>query len=108
MVTLDYAINPLLFGNGVVSFNTNHGLLFGALLPEDFFEKCVPRSCVIAREETNFIKYVCRDLQILLKMPFNHFLSHLLCDPRLKETIQTFFLYAPRVYDKKRSDLSCV
>lgn len=54
------------------------------------------------REETHFIKYLSRDLQILLKMPFNHFLSHLLCDTHLKETIQTFFLYAPRVYDKQR------
>ena len=39
VVSLDYRISPLLFGNGVVSFNRDHGLLFGAVLPGDFFEK---------------------------------------------------------------------
>lgn len=102
VVTLDHAINPLLFGNGVVSYNTTHGLLFGAVLPEDFFVQYECQELITNREETHFIKYLSRDLQILLKMPFNHFLSHLLCDNHLKETIQTFFLFAPRVYDKKR------
>lgn len=46
-VNLNYAISPLLFGNGVVSMNQNCGVLFGAFLPEDFFEE----------NETVFLKY---------------------------------------------------
>ena len=102
VVNLEYSISPLLFGNGVVSFNRSHGLLFGAMVPEDFFSELASLGCVTSRTETNFIKYLSRDLQILLKMPFNHFISHVLCDENLQKTLQTFFLYAPRVYDSKR------
>ena len=92
-VSLDYAISPLLFGNGVVSVNQSCGVLFGAFLPEDFFEE----------NETVFVKYMNRDLHLLLRMPFNHFLSHILYDENMKKALSTFFLYAPRVYDPKRT-----
>lgn len=91
-VSLEFSISPLLFGNGVVSFNQQHGVLFGAIVPEDFF----------LTEETNFVKYLNRDLHLLLRMPFNHFLSHILYDDNLMKTLSTFFLYAPRVYDTPR------
>ena len=91
-VNLEFSISPLLFGNGVVSFNQQHGVLFGAVVPEDFF----------LSEETKFVKYLNRDLQLLLRMPFNHFLSHILYDENLKKTLSTFFLYAPRVFESPR------
>ena len=91
-VNLNYAISPLLFGNGVVSMNQSCGVLFGAVLPEDFFEE----------NETVFLKYMNRDLHLLLRMPFNHFMSHILFDDNMKKALSTFFLYAPRVYDPKR------
>lgn len=86
-----------------MSFNRNHGLLFGAMVPEDFFSESTRFIRVTSRTETNFIKYLSRDLQVLLKMPFNHFISHVLCDENFQKTIQTFFLYAPRIYDPKRT-----
>lgn len=86
-----------------MSFNRNHGLLFGAMVPEDFFSESTRFIRVTSRTETNFIKYLSRDLQVLLKMPFNHFISHVLCDENFQKTIQTFFLYAPRMYDPKRT-----
>lgn len=54
------------------------------------------------RKETDFIKYLSRDLQILLKMPFNHFMSHIIYDDNLKRTLSSFFQYSPRVYDDNR------
>ena len=91
-MSLDFSISPLLFGNGVVSYNYNHGVYFGALLPEDFYRT----------EETDFLKYLKRDLNLLLKMPFNHFVSHVIMDENLKKTLFSFMLYAPRVYDDHR------
>ena len=67
-------------------------MYFGALLPEDFYRT----------EETDFLKYLKRDLNLLLKMPFNHFVSHVIMDENLKKTLFSFMLYAPRVYDEKR------
>ena len=37
VVSLNYTVSPTLFGNGVVSFNRSHGLLFSAMVPEDFY-----------------------------------------------------------------------
>ena len=91
-VNLNFAISPILFGNGVVSFNHNHGVYFGAILPEDFF----------ATKETEFLKYLKRDLNLLLRMPFNHFVSHLIMDEDLKKTLFSFMLYSPRIYDERR------
>ena len=47
------------------------------------------------------LKYLMKDLSLLLRLPFNHFLSHLLYDVQFKRTLNSFLQYMPRTYDQK-------
>ncbi|KAK8792024.1 hypothetical protein WA158_005401 [Blastocystis sp. Blastoise] len=82
------------FGQKVVTENRKHGLMFGPFLPIDFSNKND------ASHVSFSVKYINKDLQLLLRVPFIHFMSHFLYDDEFKLTLLTFFEYMPRVYDE--------